>query len=581
MPSAEVSVSLVLPVYDGARFLERSLYKAREWLSRRAGESELIIVDDGSKDATPAILRAFAAESGERRPRVRCLRNPINRGKGYSVRRGLLAARGQLRLFSDADLTYPLGSFTHVLRTLRRGADIAVACRVHEDSRYVVAPDFFRYIYTRHNAGRVFNWLVRATVVRELRDTQAGLKGFRASVVEDLFPRLTQDGFSFDVELLFLAQRRGYRVEEVPVTYHYARSRAPWTSRGTPSRCAPISRGSGFATLEAPTPWTRRSSRPRPERSGMRVPTRSARTRSPDETEARGNALRPGSGQRRQLRPVAVPARAEPIEPAEGGVLLARVNHQLERGRGRRGQEPLEASLEVGAIVQGEAHEGERVEGDAARRGPGAEAARERAEQAGSRSARDAVVRYAQTEVPRGAEHRVSDHGEDVHVVVPVQMIEADAQGVGALQLRDDLSSDLRLHRDAQRAAREHGPERQEAPQRIGQALDRSRQRAPEREAQVQTQIDLSLPATRERGAALRVRARHAEAHRPHRSVLHRPRDPAADAGRDAQVVGVEDDARLHPCLRARITAVNGPGRRRASGSRPAARIHAIMRSIG
>lgn len=258
MPPAEVSVSLVLPVYDGARFLERSLYKAREWLSRRAGESELIIVDDGSGDATPAILRAFAAESGERRPRVRCLRNPINRGKGYSVRRGLLAARGQLRLFSDADLTYPLGSFTHVLRTLRRGADIAVACRVHEDSRYVVAPDFFRYIYTRHNAGRVFNWLVRATVVRELRDTQAGLKGFRASVVEDLFPRLTQDGFSFDVELLFLAQRRGYRVEEVPVTYHYRKE--PSTvdfARDTFEMCADLARirlrhARGAYALDAP-----------------------------------------------------------------------------------------------------------------------------------------------------------------------------------------------------------------------------------------------------------------------------------------------------------------------------------------
>lgn len=258
MPSADVSVSLVLPVYDGARYLDRSLRKASEWLGRRAGESELIVVDDGSRDATPEILRAFEAESRERGPRVRCLRNPLNRGKGFSVRRGLLAARGRLRLFSDADLTYPVGSFTHVVRTLRRGADIAVACRVHEMSRYVVAPDFFRYIYTRHNAGRVFNWLVRATAVRELRDTQAGLKGFRAAVVEDLFPRLTLERFSFDVELLFLAQRRGYRVEEVPVTYHYRKE--PSTvdfARDTLTMCADLARirlrhARGVYALDAP-----------------------------------------------------------------------------------------------------------------------------------------------------------------------------------------------------------------------------------------------------------------------------------------------------------------------------------------
>lgn len=239
---SEVSVSLVLPVFDGAAFLERSLAKSYEWLGRRAGGAELIVVDDGSRDETLAIAREFAASRGDG-PRVRVLASAENRGKGHAVRRGLLAARGRLRLFSDADLTYPIASFTQVVRALRRGADIAVACRVHEDSRYVVAPDFFRYIYTRHNAGRIFNWLVRQTVVNELRDTQAGLKGFRAEVVEDLFPRLVQDRFSFDVELLFLAQRRGYHVREVPVTYHYRKE--PSTvdfARDTVAMCADLAR---------------------------------------------------------------------------------------------------------------------------------------------------------------------------------------------------------------------------------------------------------------------------------------------------------------------------------------------------
>ena len=217
-----VSVSLVLPVLDGEAYLERTLPEAWAWLSQHGGPSELVVVDDGSRDATPQILERFGrARSPDEGSRFVRIVNQVNRGKGYSVRRGLRAATGALRLFSDADLTYPPQSLTNVVRALRNGAEIAVACRVHEDSRYVVAPDFFRYICTRHNAGRIFNLLVRGTLATELRDTQAGLKGFRAHVVDELFDSLTFDRFSFDVELLYLAKKRGYRIEEVPVTYLY------------------------------------------------------------------------------------------------------------------------------------------------------------------------------------------------------------------------------------------------------------------------------------------------------------------------------------------------------------------------
>ena len=221
MPIETPSVSLVLPVYGGARFLEASLSKAWRWLAKRPGPTELIVVDDGSRDETASVLRAFAPKQSG--PRLRVLTNPVNRGKGHSVRRGLLAARGRYRLFTDADLTYPMSCASDVVASLEAGADLAIACRVHEESQYVVSPDFFRYIYTRHNAGRVFNWLVRTVVVEGVRDTQAGLKGFRAEVVEDVFPRLTRDRFSFDVELLFLAQKLGYRIEEIPVTYVYCK----------------------------------------------------------------------------------------------------------------------------------------------------------------------------------------------------------------------------------------------------------------------------------------------------------------------------------------------------------------------
>lgn len=214
---ARSTVSLVLPVFDGAAFIERSMREALGWMDLDGARDELLVVDDGSRDATPRVLQRFS----EADARVRVLTNPVNRGKGYSVRRGLSAARGDLRVFTDADLTYTMSSVEAIVQALRSGAEVAVGCRVHERSRYVVAPSFFRYIYTRHNAGRIFNALVRATVVPHLRDTQAGIKGFSARVVDELFPRLVKDRFSFDVELLYLAQREGCRIEEVPVTYFY------------------------------------------------------------------------------------------------------------------------------------------------------------------------------------------------------------------------------------------------------------------------------------------------------------------------------------------------------------------------
>ncbi len=239
MPRPE-SVSLVLPVLDGAPYLERTVGEALAWIAERPERLELIVVDDGSLDATPRILADLRARLGPSAP-LRVLTNRVNRGKGYSVRRGLAAAQGDLRVFTDADLTYTMGSVERVVEALEGGADVAVGCRVHPESRYVVSPGFFRYIYTRHNAGRIFNALVRATVVRGLRDTQAGLKGFRAAVVDGLFGRLVRDRFSFDVELLSLAQREGYRVEEVPVTYLYRKE--PSTvrfARDTLEMCADL-----------------------------------------------------------------------------------------------------------------------------------------------------------------------------------------------------------------------------------------------------------------------------------------------------------------------------------------------------
>ena len=214
-------MSVVVPVLNGARFMGDNLRALVSFLEAR-GDGELVVVDDGSTDGTASVVREALAQ---RNTRVSCrlLTNQHNRGKGYSVRRGLLAARGDWRLFVDADLTYPCDNFAAVEDALRRGADLAIASRVHPNSRYVMAPEFFRHVYTRHHMGRVFNALVRHTVVKGISDTQAGLKGFRRQAVVQLLPRLKMDRFSFDVELLSIAQRLGLRIEEVPVSFIYCK----------------------------------------------------------------------------------------------------------------------------------------------------------------------------------------------------------------------------------------------------------------------------------------------------------------------------------------------------------------------
>ncbi len=215
------TLSVVVPVLNGARFIGDNVRSLLAYLEARGG-GELVLVDDGSTDGTASVAREAFQRSNTKVP-FRTLTNEINRGKGYSVRRGLLAARGEWRIFVDADLTYPCNNFANVENALRRGADLAIASRVHPDSRYVMAPAFFRHVYTRHHMGRVFNSLVQRVLVQGISDTQAGLKGFRRQAVVQLLPHLKMNRFSFDVELLYVAQRTGLRIEEVPVSFIYCK----------------------------------------------------------------------------------------------------------------------------------------------------------------------------------------------------------------------------------------------------------------------------------------------------------------------------------------------------------------------
>lgn len=210
-------LSVIVPAYNGEDRLPGALSQLGAWLDALPYRSELIIVDDGSGPAAAKVMADFAA--GQAHTRV--LRNEGNLGKGAAVAKGMLAATGELRVFTDADLAYPPAEIGKIVADLEAGADVAIACRVLPDSRYLMSPSFFHYLYTRHLMSRAFNLMVRALLLRDVRDSQAGLKGFTARAAETVFPRLTIPGFGFDVEALFIAQLHGFTVQQTAVFFRY------------------------------------------------------------------------------------------------------------------------------------------------------------------------------------------------------------------------------------------------------------------------------------------------------------------------------------------------------------------------
>lgn len=212
---ASVELSLVVPVHHCAGELAPSLVALGRFLDESPVSAELVLVDDrGSDPGATAKLRALA-----RRHDVRLIENDRNEGKGFSVRRGMLAATGRHRVFTDADLAYPLSEIWKVSDALEQGADVAIACRALSDSQYELAARYLPYFYTRHVMSRAFNRLVRATLLPGILDTQAGLKGFTATAARAVFSRVRIAGFGFDLECLYVARRLGLTVEQLPVRY--------------------------------------------------------------------------------------------------------------------------------------------------------------------------------------------------------------------------------------------------------------------------------------------------------------------------------------------------------------------------
>lgn len=202
--------SVVIPAYDEAPRLPGYLRDVMAFFEGRGEPYEVIVVDDGSRDATRERVRELEAAH----PRVRLIALPQNRGKGYAVRIGMVNARGAFRLFADADGATPIAELKRFLPALQAGADIVIGSRVLVDPAVLV-----RVRPHRVWAGRIFNWLVARLGLSGIADSQCGFKCFRAPAAEDLFRSLRTDGFGFDVELLLLAQRRGYTIAEVAVNW--------------------------------------------------------------------------------------------------------------------------------------------------------------------------------------------------------------------------------------------------------------------------------------------------------------------------------------------------------------------------
>jgi glycosyltransferase involved in cell wall biosynthesis len=211
MPETPPELSIVIPAFNEERRLPPTLDKIAAWLEARGTTAEVIVVDDGSRDATSRV----AEEQKARLPGLRVLRNERNRGKGYSVRRGMLEARAPLALFTDADLSSPIEEADKLFRALgEQGCQIAMGSRAVDRRNIVVRQSLFREL-----AGIVFNKLVQAVTGVRLVDTQCGFKAFLTEPARPVFERQRIERFGFDPEVLFIARLRGLKMTEVPVLW--------------------------------------------------------------------------------------------------------------------------------------------------------------------------------------------------------------------------------------------------------------------------------------------------------------------------------------------------------------------------
>jgi dolichyl-phosphate beta-glucosyltransferase len=203
-------LSIVIPAHNEEQRLPPSLEKIDTFLKTQPYQAEVIVVENGSTDRTVEVSQAFAATH----PYVRVIEAAV-RGKGLAVKEGMLAARGDYRFICDADLSMPIEEIVSFLPPQTNGYDVIIATREGKLAKRVGEPEY------RHIIGRINNLIIKLTALRGFEDTQCGFKMFTREAAEDLFGVQQMTGIGFDIELLFIAKKRGYKIKQVPITWYF------------------------------------------------------------------------------------------------------------------------------------------------------------------------------------------------------------------------------------------------------------------------------------------------------------------------------------------------------------------------
>jgi len=217
-------LSIVIPAYNESARIEQTLDRVMTCIDAQGWDAEVLVVDDGSRDGTAEIVALWMKVF----PRLHLVQNPGNRGKGYSVRNGLLQAAGEVVMFTDADLSAPMEEAERLIAAINAGADVAIGSRWMDRTRQTIQQPLYRQFF-----GRCFNWITRTIMGLPFKDTQCGFKAFRRPVAQVIFRLQRIERWGFDPEILFIARKLRYSIREVPVTWgHDERSRISYLKDG-------------------------------------------------------------------------------------------------------------------------------------------------------------------------------------------------------------------------------------------------------------------------------------------------------------------------------------------------------------
>jgi glycosyltransferase involved in cell wall biosynthesis len=208
-----LTYSIVIPAYNESSRIRPTLDQILRYAAEQGWEAEILVVDDGSHDDTAAVIREYASQHAQ----IRLVQNGGNRGKGFSVRNGMLHARGDVCLFTDADLSSPISEAQKLLDAIRGGADVALGSRWLRAELQTERQPLYRQLF-----GRVFNLILRLFLGLHYADTQCGFKAFRHEAAQRIFPLQKIERWGFDPEILFLARRMKMRLAEVPVLWAHS-----------------------------------------------------------------------------------------------------------------------------------------------------------------------------------------------------------------------------------------------------------------------------------------------------------------------------------------------------------------------